>query len=193
MTHPSVLPRRFSLLVALLAATGGAPASAQADGSRDFDFEFGAWTAHISRLASPLTGSQTWHEYEGTSVVRRVWDGRANLGELDVAGPAGRIQGLSLRLYDPESGQWRITWANSRDGQLGPPMIGGFSDGIGAFYNQEIFDGRAVYVRFVFSEVTPTTFRFEQAFSTDGGTTWEPNWVARFEREPAAGAASHDP
>jgi hypothetical protein len=152
------------------------------DASRDFDFEFGDWTARISRLLRPLTGSTEWAEYEGTSAVRRVWDGRANLGELDVAGPAGRIQGLSLRLYNPETGQWYISWASSRNGALGPPMIGGFTNGIGEFYNQEIFDGRAIFVRFVFSDITPTTFRLEQAFSADGGRTWEANWIATFQR-----------
>jgi len=158
------------------------PASAQRDASHDFDFEFGDWKVRISRLVSPLSGSTNWVEYTGTSVVRRVWDGRANLGELEVAGTAGRIQGLSLRLYNPESRQWAVHWANSRDGALGLPMIGGFSDGVGRFYDQEMFNGRAVFVRFIFSDITPTTFRLEQAFSADGGKTWEPNWIASFTR-----------
>ena len=152
------------------------------DGAHDFDWEIGEWRVHISRLVQPLTGSSTWAEYTGTSVVREVWGGRANLGELEVAGTAGRIQGLSLRLYDPESRQWKISWANARDGALGPPMIGGFHQGRGEFYNQETFNGRAIFVRFIFSDITPTTFRLEQAFSADGGKTWEVNWIARFER-----------
>jgi hypothetical protein len=151
-------------------------------GENDFDFEFGEWRAHISRLAEPLTGSANWVDYTGTSVVRKVWDGRANLGELQVEGPAGRIEGMSLRLYNPETRQWYISWANSRNGQLGPPMIGGFRDGIGEFYNQELFNGRAIFVRFIFSEITANSFRLEQAFSADGGRSWEPNWIARFER-----------
>lgn len=152
------------------------------DGARDFDFEFGDWTVQLSRRVDPLTGSSTWVEYTGTSVVRKVWDGRANLGELQVDGPAGPIVGLSLRLYDPETREWKISWANSRDGALGPPMVGGFRDGIGEFYNQETFNGRAVYVRFIFSDITTNSFRLEQAFSADGGKTWEANWIARFER-----------
>ncbi|HSL82675.1 MAG TPA: hypothetical protein VLF66_07850 [Thermoanaerobaculia bacterium] len=152
------------------------------DGSRDFDFEFGEWKIRLSRLARPLSGSTEWIEYEGTSVVRTVWNGRANLGELEVEGPDGRIQGLSLRLYDPASGQWRIHWANSRDGALGEAMVGGFRDGIGEFYNQEDFDGRSIFVRFLFTEITPTSFRLEQAFSADGGKTWEVNWIARFDK-----------
>lgn len=161
------------------------PAQAQVpdgDGARDFDFEFGAWTATVSRLVQPLSGSTTWVNYRGTSVVRKVWDGRANLGELKVEGPAGHIEGLSFRLYNPATGQWSIRWANSRDGELSLPMIGGFHDGIGEFYNQELFNGRAVFVRFIFSGITERTFRLEQAFSADGGQSWEANWIASFER-----------
>jgi hypothetical protein len=158
----------------------------QRDGQRDFDFEFGAWKAHISRLQKPLTGSTTWVEYDGTSVVRKVWNGRANLGELEVKGPAGRIEGLSLRTYNPQSHQWHINWSNSVDGAVGPPMIGGFKNGRGEFYNQESFNGRAIFVRFIFSEITANSFRIEQAFSDDGGKTWEPNWIAKFARDNAA-------
>ena len=152
------------------------------DGQRDFDFEFGAWEVRLSRLDRPLAGSTTWLEYKGTSVVRKIWDGRANLGELAVKGPAGEIQGLSLRLYDPKTRQWHISWANARDGRLGESMTGGFADGRGEFFGEEVFDGRAILVRFVFSEITPRTFRFEQAFSADWGKTWEVNWKATFTR-----------
>lgn len=154
--------------------------STSADAGQDFDFEFGEWEVRLSRLLNPLAPSPKWAEYQGTSVVRKVWDGKANLGELDVAGEAGRIQGLSLRLYNPETRQWSIRWANSRDGALGERMVGGFDRGIGRFYNQETFDGRAIFVRFIFSEITPTSFRLEQAFSADGGERWETNWIAKF-------------
>jgi hypothetical protein len=104
------------------------------------------------------------------------------MGELEVEGPAGHIEGLSLRLYNPQSHQWYISWANSNDGALGPPMVGEFNNGRGEFYDQEPFNGRAIYVRFIFSDITPTSFRLEQAFSADGGKTWEPNWIATFTR-----------
>jgi len=152
------------------------------DGQHDFDFEFGAWKTHISRRLKPLTGSTTWVEYDGSSVVRRVWDGRANLGELEVIGPAGRIEGLSLRTYNPKSQQWNITWVNSADGTPGLPMIGEFRDGRGEFFNQESLNGRAIFVRFIFSDITTHSFRLEQAFSADGGKTWEANWIATFSR-----------
>jgi len=150
------------------------------DGQHDFDFEFGSWQTHLKRLLRPLTGSNDWVEYEGLSVVRKVWDGRANLGELDVHNPTSRIQGMSLRLYNPQSRQWSIYWSNSRDGSLGTAMVGQFKHGRGEFYDQEMFQGAAIYVRFIFSDITPTSFRLEQAFSADGGKTWEPNWIATF-------------
>jgi hypothetical protein len=148
------------------------------DGQKDFDFEIGTWKTHLRRLVKPLTGSTTWVEYEGSTVVRKVLDGRANLVELKVEGPAGRIEGLSLRLYNPESRQWSLNFANIASGTLSQPTIGEFKNGRGEFYDQETFGGRAIYVRFVISDVTPNSCRFEQAFSNDGGKTWEVNWIA---------------
>jgi hypothetical protein len=148
------------------------------DGQHDFDFEIGTWKTRLSRLLRPLTRSKAWVEYEGTSVARTVWNGRANLLELEVDGPSGHIEGLSLRLYDPQSRQWSLNFSNSRTGTLSPPVIGEFKDGRGEFYGVESIDGRAVYVRFVISDITPTSAHFEQAFSADGGKTWEVNWIA---------------
>lgn len=169
--------------MALIAVSQPLPLLAQRDGQHDFDFEIGSWKARLSRLDRPLTGSTRWLEYEGTSVVRKVWDGRANLGELDVSGPAGRIEGLTLRLYNAHAQQWNITWSNANEGVLDrATMFGGFRDGRGEFFGQDSLDGRAIFVRFVFSDITPTAFRFEQAFSADGGETWEVNWKAAFTR-----------
>lgn len=163
-----------------------APVVAFPDGARDFDFEFGDWDAHIARRLRPLTGSEAWVVYDGDSIVHKVWGGDANLGELDVKGPAGRIHGLSLRLYDPVAKRWRIHWANSNDGQIGPAMVGGFSGGHGEFYDAEMLGARSIYVRFIFTGATPgtTSFRIEQAFSADGGKTWETNWIADFKKRP---------
>jgi len=164
-------------------AQPAAPAAAAVrDGRHDFDFEFGDWTMHLKRLVKPLSGSTEWVEYQGTSVVHKVWGGAANLGEIDISGPAGRIQGMSLRLYNPQSGQWGVSFANARGGTLGPPMIGGFKDGRGEFYNQETLGDRAIFVRFIFSDITPRAFKLEQAFSDDGGKTWEANWIATFKK-----------
>jgi hypothetical protein len=171
------------LIVAALLPLPAAAQSTQRDGSHDFDFEFGAWKTHLRRLVHPLTGSTTWTDYSGTSVVYKIWGGRANYGELEVDGPAGHIEGLTIRLYDPQAHHWNISFANAAFGQIGtPPMAGGFENGRGEFYDQETFDGRAIFARFIFSDITANTFRFEQSFSDDGGKTWEPNWIATFER-----------
>jgi len=159
------------------------PASAQQspkerDGQHDFDFEIGTWKTHLRRRLHPLTGSTTWIEMDGTTVVRKVWDGRGVLLELEADGPGGHFEGLSLRLYNPQTHQWSLNFANSNDGTMSPPTIGQFKDGRGEFYSQETLNGRAIFVRFVISEITPNSCRFEQAFSDDGGKTWEVNWIA---------------
>ena len=148
------------------------------DGQHDFDFEIGTWKTHLRRLLNPLTGSTTWVEYDGTTVVRKVWNGRANLVELIADGSAGHFEGLSLRLYNPQSRQWSLNFANASSGVLAQPTIGEFKNGRGEFFDQETLNGRAILVRFVISDITPNSCRFEQAFSDDGGKTWEVNWVA---------------
>jgi hypothetical protein len=150
----------------------------QRDGQHDFDFEIGTWKTHLSRLQHPLSGSHTWIEYEGASVVRRIWDGRANIVELEVDGPSGHVEGLSLRLYNPDSHQWSLNFANVNGGTLGIPTVGEFKNGHGEFYDQEPFNGRIILVRNVWSDMTANSCRFEQAFSDDGGKTWETNWIA---------------
>src|SRR3989440_7063697 len=148
------------------------------DGPHDFDFEIGAWKTHLKRLLHPLTGSTTWVEYKGTTVVRKVWNGRANLVELEVNGPTGHIEALSLRLYNPESHQWSLNFSNSGGGTMSQPTIGEFKNGRGEFFDHETLNGRAIFVRFVISDITPNSCRFEQAFSDDGGKSWETNWIA---------------
>jgi hypothetical protein len=148
------------------------------DGRHDFDFEIGEWTTHLKRLQRPLSGSTTWVEYEGTTNVRAVLNGRANLAELVVQGPAGRIEGAALRLYEPESRQWTLNFFSVADGKLTPPMFGEFKDGRGVFHGQDTYNGRSILVRFVIARVTADSYRFEQAFSADAGQTWELNWIA---------------
>ena len=160
-------------------------AGSELDGQHDFDFEIGTWRIHLSRLQDRLAGSTTWVQFDGTSVTRKVWDRRANLKEFETDSPTGHIEGLTLRVYNPQTHQWSIYWANSKDPALGQPiqpMVGEFKNGRGEFYDQEPFNGRAIYVRNSFSDITPDSSRFEQAFSDDGGKTWEVNWVMTFTR-----------
>jgi hypothetical protein len=189
---------RCMFLIALMVAARFAPVLAQADSAaakagspnaeiqgnaaerdgHDFDFEIGTWKTHLRRLVHPLTGSTTWVEYTGTTVVRKVWNGRANLVELAADGPAGHFEGMSLRLYNPQSHQWSLNFASSNSGTLSQPTVGEFQNGRGEFYDQETLNGRAIFVRFVISDITPESCHFEQAFSDDGGKTWEVNWIA---------------
>jgi hypothetical protein len=161
---------------AVLSATQ--PNVAPPDSEHDFDFEFGSWKTKLKRRLRPLTNSSEWVEYSGTSIVRKVWNGRANLVELDVNGPSGHIEGLSLRLYNPETRQWSLNFSNRRLGTLSPPVFGGFKEGRGEFYGQDALNGRAILVRFVISRNASDSYHFEQAFSDDGGKTWEVNWIA---------------
>jgi len=149
------------------------------DGQHDFDFEIGTWKIHLKRLDHRLTGSTTWVEFDGTSVTRNVWDGRADLEELEVDSPTGHIEGMTLRLYDPQTHQWSLYWATSKSGAMGPPTIGEFKNGRAEFFDTEPSgpNGRAILVRFVWSDITPNSAHFEQSFSDDGGKTWEVNWI----------------
>ena len=190
--------RLLLLPVALIAISSATMSAAQStaeptakaeqhDGSHDFDFEIGHWKIHLRRLVHPLTGSTQWVEFDGTSVTRKVWGGRANLEEFETDGPSGHVEGLTLRLYNPQSHQWSLYWANGKDGALQLPTIGEFKNGRGEFYDQEPYNGKAIFVRYIWSEITPTSAHFEQSFSEDGGKTWEVNWVTDQTRVDEAG------
>jgi hypothetical protein len=167
-------------------SAAAASTAAARDGQHDFDFEIGTWKTHIERRLHPLSGSNTWVQLDGTSVVRKIWQGRANLVELEVDSPSGHVEGLSLRLYNPLAHQWSLNFSNSSGGTLSVPTIGEFRDGRGEFFDQEEFNGRTINVRGVWSDITPSSCRFEQSFSADGGKTWETNWIATDSRIAAA-------
>ena len=157
-------------------------AAPQRDGQHDFDFNFGKWRTHIQSLQHPLSASTTWVKMEGTVVVRKVWDGRASLEEIEADGPDGHFEGTTLFLYNPKSHQWSQTFANSETGTLEPAAIGEFKNGRGELYNQDVYQGRTILVRGIWSEIKADTHRFEQAYSDDGGKTWETNFIANLER-----------
>jgi len=164
-------------------------ASAVRDGQHDWDQLFGNWKMHLRRRVNPLTGSDKWVDFEAHDVMRGVMGGRANLDEFEAEGPTGHIEGLTLRLYDPQNRYWRIYWANSATPTMdGPPMMGRYTNGRGEFYDHEIWHGKSIYVRFLWTNVSDHSGDFEQAFSEDGGKTWEPNWITTMEPEgvPAA-------
>ena len=150
------------------------------DGQRDFDFLIGSWKIHLKRRLHPLSGSNEWVEFDGTVVCRTIWNGLAEVEEFNVDSPEKNIfiQGLAVRLYNPKTRQWSIYWSNRKNAAFDPsPQIGQFSDGRGEFYGQDTLDGKAIYVRFTWSNTTSAAPHFEQAFSEDGGRTWEVNWI----------------
>lgn len=178
--------KTFLIAFLLFLAHNGAPAAAPSasDSQQDFNWELGNWDTKLRRLSKPLSGSQEWLEYTGTTVVTPLMDRRANIVEFDVRGPAGRISGVSLRLYQPASGQWSLHFANLANGLMTEPMQGSFKQGRGTFFGQDELNGRKIMVRFLIIPVSADQWRFEQAYSADEGKTWEDNWIAIDTRQP---------
>lgn len=176
--HLGLTALAIALAATLLAQPAATPVASPRDGQHDFDFEMGKWQIHLKRMLHPLSGSAEWVEFDGTSVTRPVWEGRAQIEEFETTSAAGRVEGMTLRLYDPKARQWSLYWANAKTGQLGlPPTVGEFRNGVGEFYDQEPYNGRQILVRYQWSRITPDSAHFEQAFSDDGGRTWEVNWI----------------
>ena len=174
------------------AAPRALPAATPRDGQHDFDFEIGTWKIHLKRLLHPLTASTTWVEFDGTVTARAVWDGRANFDELETDSPSGHIEGLTLRLYNPQARQWNLYWANPNDGTFaGPPQVGEFKNGIGEFFCQDTYNGRMILIRYAWSAITASSAHFEQSFSDDGGKTWEVNWITDQTRISAESAKAY--
>ncbi len=165
------------------AKTAAQPELTERDGQHDFDPLIGAWKYHLKRRLHPLTGSTTWVEFEGTGVCRKIYDG-ASIDQIDVDGPTGHIEGLTLRVYNPQTHQWRLYWANSKVGILDPPQVGQFKDGHGEFFAQDTINGKTILIKFDWTNLNTSTPHFEQSFSDDGGKTWEVNWITDQTRVP---------
>jgi len=168
-------------------ATPAVPqAAAPRDGQHDFDFEIGSWKIHLKRRLHPLSGSNTWVEFDGTSVTRKLWQGRSQVEEFETDGAAGHIEGMTVRLYNPQTHEWRLYWANSQKGIMDVPQIGRFVNGRGEFYAQDTFEGKTIWVRFIWAQTDSKSPHFEQSFSEDGGKTWEVNWITDQTRDAGA-------
>ena len=155
------------------------------DGSHDFDFLLGSWQVRNRRLVGRLMGSDEWQEFPSTCVARRILGGLGNMDEFTLEAPSGRVLAATVRLYDAASGEWTIYWAASTGrGRFDVPMVGRFDGPRGEFYAQEVFEGRHVLSRFIWAVQGAEACRWEQAYSTDGGRSWETNWVMEFTRLP---------
>ncbi|HEV2528234.1 MAG TPA: hypothetical protein VGT61_07305 [Thermomicrobiales bacterium] len=162
--------------------------STSATGSHDFDFLFGDWRIDNRRLVSRLSDSTKWATFTALGTCHPILGGIGNVDDFrpqDGALPG--YEGASIRLFDPASGMWSIHWADNVRCALLPPMVGRFEAGEGIFYGDEVHDGTPVRARFVWSRITPHSARWEQAFSADGGTTWEHNWTMDFSRMAPGG------
>ena len=167
----------LALLVApaVVAADQPPPAAAR-DGSRDFDPLIGRWTYHLKRRLKPLTGSNTWVDLSGTGHCIKLWDG-AVVETAVFDGGGQHIEGAVMRVYNPQSRQWRLYWVNRKVGINDPPQVGEFKDGHGEFYAQDTVDGKTILVKFDWTKLDTKSPHFEQSYSADGGKTWEVNWI----------------
>lgn len=150
------------------------------DGRRDFHFLYGRWSVRHRRLKARGVGYAEWDEFAGTCFTQGLMDGLCNVEEHDF--PARGVQAVALRTFDPAARRWSIYWVSSTTGRLEPPVHGAFRDGVGRFEGEDVDDGRPVAVRFIWDEITPASARWRQAFSYDGGQTWEENWEMAFTR-----------
>jgi hypothetical protein len=156
----------------------------------DFAFLIGRWQVHHRRLKERLAGDTRWDEFGGSSELRTLMDGRGNVDDNVIDLPGGPYRAVTLRSFDPASKQWAIWWLDGRHPhQIEAPMVGGFENGVGTFYADELFNGRPIRVRFLWSNITADSCRWEQAFSADEGRTWETNWIMDFTRAPQQAAA----
>lgn len=169
-------------------AASASTSGAVADGSHDFDFLHGRWSVHNRRLQKRLAGSTTWEEFEATNVCRVLLGGAANEDEFRTEFWPHFV-GMTFRFYDPDTGRWSIYWADNRTHVLQPPVVGRFENGVGLFEGKDTFEGRPIDVRFVWRVLDARHAHWEQAFSADGGRTWEPNWTMEFTRTDATPAA----
>jgi len=150
----------------------------------DFDFLFGRWRVHHRRLRERLAGCNEWEEFDGTSVAQPILGGLGNIDDNVLNLPAGVYRAATFRAFDEHAKKWAIWWLDARHphAPLDPPVVGGFDEGVGTFYADEIIGGRPIRVRFRWTETRTASPCWEQAFSPDGGETWEINWTNRFVR-----------
>ncbi|HXB54848.1 MAG TPA: hypothetical protein VN461_08705 [Vicinamibacteria bacterium] len=155
--------------------------AAEHDGLHDFDPLVGHWTYHLKRRPHPLTGSNSWVEYEGTGICRRIWDG-AEIDQAAFDGPNGHIEGFVVRMYTADSHQWRLYWTSRKSGVFDPPQVGEFKNGRGEFLARDTLNGKPILVRFEWTRLNTESPHFEQSYSEDEGKTWEVNWITEQKR-----------
>jgi hypothetical protein len=152
------------------------------DGRADFDFFIGSWKLRNRCLREWLKGSTSWEEFDGVSVSRKILGGLGHIEEVTMERASEATEEVVVRLFDPQTQQWRIYEADNGNGFDPQPVIATFKDGRIEGYSYTPWEGAHIFRRVIWSEITGASFHWEQAFSADGGKTWETNWIADFAR-----------
>lgn len=180
-----MLPDR-RMVTGALAATFGLPAvaagCARPVGAAGFDFLHGDWTVRHRKLASRLAGSDTWVQFDGTLSVRPILGGIGNVDDNVLDDPNGRYFATSLRLFNSKAQTWTIWWVDGRSPAAETPVVGAFEGRKGAFFADDAWEGQRIRVRFTYEDQGPGRAQWTQAFSADGGRTFETNWIMDFTR-----------
>jgi hypothetical protein len=151
-------------------------------GARDFDFLIGTFRVAHRRLRRRLAGDTGWAEFGGTMHAEPILGGLGNFDQNTIDLPEGAYQACTVRLFDGTTNLWSLHWIDGRHPKLDPPLVGRFAGGVGTFFGDDTLDGKPIRIRFLWSHITPAGARWEQAFSGDGGATWETNWIMDFVR-----------
>jgi hypothetical protein len=174
------IPCAVLLAISLVAAPAAAPPAeggSVADHAHDFDFLIGKWRVHHWRLKDRLAGSRDWVEFDGTSQLWMTMDGKGTIDDNYIGLPDGPYRAVGIRAYDPKTATWAIWWLDERNPRvIEQPVFGNINNGVGIFEGDDTFRGKPIKVRFTWSHITPDSAHWEQAFSPDGGKTWETNW-----------------
>ena len=185
---PLDLDRRRMMQLSLLAAVPGlialGPSEVVAAEQRsDFDFFLGSWKVKHRRLKKRLANNTEWEEFEGSTTCQSILGGIANLNDSVSHRAGGTYRGMGLRAFDAKTSTWADWWLDGGNPtKIDVPGVGRFADGVGTFLSDDTFEGRPIKVRGLWSDVTPNSLQWAQAFSPDDGKTWETNWVMRYTR-----------
>jgi len=182
MENSPTLDRRCLLAGSALLTTALTAPPAAPVALHDFSFEYGHWAVHHRKLRKRLAGSDDWYEFTGTTVAGPLMGGAAGYEDNVLNDPTGPYRAEGLRRFDSRAGLWSIWWWDGRYPEIDPPVVGRFEHGVGIFFGDSSLEGKSIRVRYIWDMPTAGVPRWRQAFSADGGATWETNWIMEFRR-----------
>jgi len=146
----------------------------------DFDYLVGHWNIRNRTLKEQLVGSDEWEEFDATQELRPILLGQGNFDIFRTQLGGKPFEGLTVRLFDPQTRLWTIYWADSKEVNLDEGKVGSFDGDEGDFFGREIINGKNVIVRFHWEKRDAKAPIYSRAFSADAGRTWEWNWYSTF-------------